>query len=269
MDHPSIMRAALASILCVFSAGSEAQPSAEIVTASISSSVERWDRPLQVVLRFQIAPHWHLYWSNPGDAGLAPAIRWKLPAGFRAGTPQFPTPRKIVTDGIVAFGYYDELILLTTLTPPPGYRPRGPDTIQADVEWLVCRETCRPGGITLALPCTKAGLTRTEALQAEARFAETAPVPWHGKKETHLSVTASRAGGGLFLRFESPVQADEFFPDLIDDAVTDHGSIHLNGRNVSLQVQPSGPGARIRRLRGILIDRGKGYSIDLPVHYQH
>jgi DsbC/DsbD-like thiol-disulfide interchange protein len=26
-------------------------------------------------------PHWHTYWENPGDSGLATTLLWKLPAG--------------------------------------------------------------------------------------------------------------------------------------------------------------------------------------------
>ena len=30
-------------------------------------------------LRFELIPHWHVYWRNPGASGAAPVIRWTLP----------------------------------------------------------------------------------------------------------------------------------------------------------------------------------------------
>lgn len=35
-------------------------------------------------LRFELIPHWHVYWRNPGASGAAPVIRWTLPEGIAA-----------------------------------------------------------------------------------------------------------------------------------------------------------------------------------------
>ena len=29
--------------------------------------------------------NWHIYWKNPGDAGLSTKIKWTLPEGFKGG----------------------------------------------------------------------------------------------------------------------------------------------------------------------------------------
>ena len=36
-------------------------------------------------LRFELIPHWHVYWRNPGDSGEAPRVDWQLPRGWQAG----------------------------------------------------------------------------------------------------------------------------------------------------------------------------------------
>jgi len=41
--------------------------------------------PFTVGLRMKMDEHWHTYWLNPGDSGLATTIAWTLPEGFRAG----------------------------------------------------------------------------------------------------------------------------------------------------------------------------------------
>src|SRR4030042_1599522 len=37
-----------------------------------------------VGLHIGLAKGWYLYWLNPGDAGLAPAVQWQLPPGHAA-----------------------------------------------------------------------------------------------------------------------------------------------------------------------------------------
>ena len=78
-------------------------------------------QPFKVRLHFSIQPGWYLYWKNPGDAGLSVAVTWSLPEGFSAGDLEYPTPDKIVYGDIVAYGYYNELLLSTTITPPVMY----------------------------------------------------------------------------------------------------------------------------------------------------
>jgi len=46
-------------------------------------------------LYFKLEPGWHVYWLNPGDAGLPPHARWTLPAGISAGPLQFPAPKRL------------------------------------------------------------------------------------------------------------------------------------------------------------------------------
>ncbi|MGB1111343.1 MAG: protein-disulfide reductase DsbD domain-containing protein, partial [Gammaproteobacteria bacterium] len=46
-------------------------------------------------VHFQIIPHWHVYWRNPGDSGEAPKFHWRLPDGWEAGEIQWPVPRRV------------------------------------------------------------------------------------------------------------------------------------------------------------------------------
>ena len=38
-----------------------------------------------LALNFELEPHWHIYWENPGASGLPVEIEWELPEGFVAG----------------------------------------------------------------------------------------------------------------------------------------------------------------------------------------
>ena len=55
-------------------------------TASIESG-----KSFRVGVRLIMDPGWHTYWKNPGDAGLATTVAWKLPKGFSAGKLGWPS----------------------------------------------------------------------------------------------------------------------------------------------------------------------------------
>jgi DsbC/DsbD-like thiol-disulfide interchange protein len=125
-----------------------------LVTPSLHIGTTDFSQTFTIAVRFQIAPEWHLYWKNPGDAGLAPKAQWTLPEGFSVSDFQFPTPHKIATESAVDYGYDRELVLLATITPPkpPTRNFTSKDfTLKADLTWLVCRESCIPGDATLEL----------------------------------------------------------------------------------------------------------------------
>jgi thiol:disulfide interchange protein DsbD len=97
---------------------------------------------------------WHTYWLNPGDSGLPIEITWILPSGFIPGDIQWPYPDRFGTDTVVNFGHKGDVLLITEIQSPPTAKLGETITIEADVEWLVCKEECLPGQthLTLRLP---------------------------------------------------------------------------------------------------------------------
>ena len=108
-------------------------------------------KTVTLALRFNPVPGWHIYWKNPGDSGLPPSVTWKLPPGWTAGPLQFPFPEKILLPPLVSYGYEQETLLLTTFTIPDYEKIPSSFPIEADIEWLVCKETCLPGKAQLNL----------------------------------------------------------------------------------------------------------------------
>lgn len=108
-------------------------------------------KTVTLALRFIPAPGWHIYWKNPGDSGLPPSVTWKLPLGWTAGPLQFPFPERILLPPLVSYGYEQETLLLTTFTIPDYEKIPSSFPIEADIEWLVCKETCLPGKAHLNL----------------------------------------------------------------------------------------------------------------------
>lgn len=99
----------------------------------------------------QIIPHWHTYWVNPGDSGLATKIDYQLPAGSTVGEIQWPTPSLIQLGPVINYGYENEVTLLSPVTVPKDAVIGGSFPIKAKVNWLVCEEECIPQQVDLAL----------------------------------------------------------------------------------------------------------------------
>lgn len=103
-------------------------------------------KPFTVGVLFKIAPGWHIYWKEPGDAGLSTLIDFKAPAGFTVGELQYPQHLTFNQPGdIVGYGYKDEVMLFATVTPPAELKSDAPVTITAESSWLCCENICVPG----------------------------------------------------------------------------------------------------------------------------
>ncbi|HEX5130926.1 MAG TPA: protein-disulfide reductase DsbD domain-containing protein [Candidatus Krumholzibacteria bacterium] len=105
----------------------------------------------RLAVRLAPASGWHVNWLNPGDAGLAPGVKWQLPDGFKAGLVCWPLPDRFRDGPLVIFGYGDELLLVTEVTAPANLEPGTAIALEAGVSWLACNEACVPGAADLSL----------------------------------------------------------------------------------------------------------------------
>lgn len=107
----------------------------------------------------KIIPHWHTYWSNPGDSGNATTIEWTLPEGATASDIIWPAPSRFSMGPITNYAYENDVTLLTKIKIPADAQPGEQFTAQALVDWLVCEEECIPQTVELALslPIVAAG----------------------------------------------------------------------------------------------------------------
>lgn len=107
--------------------------------------------PFSVGVLLQLEEGWHTYWLNPGDSGLPVIVSWKLPSAFIHGDILWPYPSRLGSDSIVNFGYEDEVLLITDIKAPPAAKIGKTIKIEAEVEWLVCKEECLPGQTVLSV----------------------------------------------------------------------------------------------------------------------
>ncbi|MBI4431407.1 MAG: thioredoxin family protein [Candidatus Omnitrophica bacterium] len=141
----SICTILLAALLAASNGYGDSVGSSEHVEAELISEVSsiKPGEPFWVGVRLTMAPEWHTYWQNPGDAGLPTRITWNLPEGFEAGPIQWPFPVRVEIPPLVDFGYENEIILLSEITPPSVVN--SPVTIGAKIDWLECKDICIPG----------------------------------------------------------------------------------------------------------------------------
>ena len=108
---------------------------------------------VQVGLVLTLEEHWHVYWINAGDSGEPPKITWTLPSGITAGPIQFPIPTRLPLGPLMDFGYEDSVTFPVLITAAKDVKP-GPIRLDAQINWLVCREVCIPGKAHLGLNIT-------------------------------------------------------------------------------------------------------------------
>lgn len=179
-------------------------------------------KPFLLALAFKVRDGWHIYWRNPGDAGVATGVRWTLPSGFVAGDLMWPAPRRIVEHGTASYGYGGTSWLLTRIHAPTDAALGDIVRIEADVEWLACEAICVPGDAKLSLSLPVAAERRLVAGEefGHARAAVPAAAPWPAR----FAIAADR----LTLDVARPptpgakLRVVEFFPD--SSEVLDHAA---------------------------------------------
>src|SRR5687768_7216726 len=84
----------MAFIVCAALSGSvrAGTPPKDLVKAELVTEVAsvKPGEPFSAGVLLKMKPHWHVYWKNPGDSGMATGVQWRLPEGFVAGPLAFP-----------------------------------------------------------------------------------------------------------------------------------------------------------------------------------
>ncbi len=130
-----------------------------------------------VAVRFTMAPGWHVYWENAGDAGLPPTITFDLPDGYEIGPVRFPTPQRIPVAHLVTIGYEGD-VLLSAVVSVPKDAPAGDVEMGAKVTWLACNEEqCIDGNGRVTASFTVGATTLPRATEKEALTRHRAALP--------------------------------------------------------------------------------------------
>ena len=171
---------------------------------------------LRIGLRQRLAPHWHTYWKNPGDAGSPPSISFDAPAGVTVGEIAWPGPDRFIIGPVASYGYENEIVFPMALKVPQDARPGSQLVLAANADWVVCEKECIPeeGKFRLALPVEASARPASDAIRAAFRTADARlpqASPWKasvGAGESMLQLTVQ--GEGIS---PTTVQSALYFPD--------------------------------------------------------
>lgn len=120
---------------------------------------------------FKPADGWHVYWKNAGDTGLPPEIQWQSQDLTFEGL-NWPFPEAIPFNHLVNYGYHHETLIFSEAKVANRSAGNAPADIPltANVEWLVCKDSCVPGKATLK---TKIPAATPQDTLAQDRFEQT------------------------------------------------------------------------------------------------
>jgi hypothetical protein len=214
------------------------------VTLLADTTAVRAGTPFRLGVLFRMAPEWHIYWLNPGDAGLSTAIEFRLPDGFTAGPLRWPAPIRFVQPGeITGYGYDGEVLLWTEVTPPPALPAGTSVEMTADVSWLSCKDKCVLGQAAPVLRLPAGDARPSPAAATFARWAGRLPVKipetepaeglrWQARWRQEGKMWQVELG----IRWDKVPVAVECYPAVTDMLVVGHRSTTHEGTRSRIEL---------------------------------
>ncbi len=99
---------------------------------------------------FNMAPGWHIYWRNPGDAGMPTRLIW-FAEGASFGKQSWPIP-KVNRDEqakMTTYEYGGQTLITVPVTVEPVHKGERLN-LKVRVNLLACKQACIPGSITMS-----------------------------------------------------------------------------------------------------------------------
>ncbi len=230
-----------------------------ISTRLVSSHAEVTSgQTIQLAWEFKLEPHWHIYWRNAGDSGLAPQLK---PAGngkSEALALTFPTPKVISIPPLTNYGYENTVTFTTNFTVPEGLA-RGLNVFSFNAGFLYCKDVCMPGQAELRLPLVIAPRAKTNP---EFKAATNLPQPL--PQTSAIMAEATGRTIQLTIPLNLSGQSVRFLP--FEDGVIDDSAPQNQTNNIlSIQLDPQAT-SQPANLEGLLLVNGQGYTFSIPLH---
>jgi thiol:disulfide interchange protein DsbD len=223
-------------------------PRATVTLISDTDSVAP-GTPYHVALRIRMAPGWHTYWQNPGDAGAPPDFTLTLPPGVTASAIAWPAPAPQAEPPLLTYGYSGEVVLPVTVSGGPG-------PVTAEAHWLVCSNICVPeeGRFRLDLAAGPPSPSAQAPLFAAAEARMPRPSPWAARISPDGVLTVAGEGIG-----PQSVASAVFMPSEPDRiAAAAPQKMRLAAGRMSLALRPGEKFRPGTGLDGVLLLRDRG-----------
>ncbi len=95
-------------------------------------------------LRQDVRDGWHVFWINPGDAGLPLDLNWSLPDGFIVGDILHPAPDYIPVGALASYAHEGAPVFLVPVTAPANAVIGDTIDVAINASWQACEDICVP-----------------------------------------------------------------------------------------------------------------------------
>ncbi len=124
----------------------------EVEVLSSADSITH-DEKLRLLVKITPKDKWHIYWNNPGDAGIATKVNIHTAYGQAKLLNQSAPKHFLLHNTITQYAYDNAAYWLFEITPSADKPLKNGDEIEvaADVSWLACAEECVAENLTETL----------------------------------------------------------------------------------------------------------------------
>ena len=191
-------------------------------------------------LEIRLAPGWHTYWRDPGDAGVPPVIDWSGSGNLARAETAWPAPARYSLQGFQTAAYQHDVVLpITLVIAHPGL----PVPLQAQVSWAACANICVPYSAKLALTIPAGAATPSPEAALIAAAQARVPRSAAAAGIELVSAQAARDGADSVLTLElrshqAPFAAPDVFVEGLDKGSPGRPEVALSdgGKLASLRV---------------------------------
>lgn len=151
----SILAFVCFAIVAILSAHAQSGPENRAKVELVSErSVAIPGETIWMGLSFEIDENWHIYWTNPGDAGIPPEILWtdqNIAQRNQVQGFEWPLPEllPVVPGQIMDYGYSDKVVLPFKVTIPES--ADGAIMFEGIADYLICEDICIPESAPISL----------------------------------------------------------------------------------------------------------------------
>ncbi|QCE33065.1 cytochrome C biogenesis protein [Acetobacteraceae bacterium] len=164
---------------------------------------------LHAGLSLSLAPQFHTYWRNPGDAGEAPELTLTVEHLSESGQSQligktdeittWETPTRFSEAGLTTFGYENQIFFPLEIPLSFSEPFSGKLKLNLKAKWLACAKICIPekANFTLFVPvaeATRIGAQKELFERATGLAPEKAPFESLLEKDNHLRLKGQAQG---------------------------------------------------------------------------
>ena len=189
------------------------------VRATLISSVEvaGLNEELQLGVLLKMAPHWHIYWTSPGNTGTPTRVRFQPEKKYASiEQPRFSIPEVFDAKDLefLSFGYSGSALIAASAMvaeSPPTNKIR----VTAAVSWLACKKSCVTGKASLVLDLAVAKKSKpSRHAERLKKHAKDLPVPADGERAWLESLNYKKGKYHLRIRLAGFKTATRFIPSL-------------------------------------------------------